>query len=190
MYFSVTVSTARSVPWIRHLDADPRPTEPSELETLLPVRDVTEDREDPMTSLEIAAAEGDERAFLRATDQIDWSLRSAGDFVRAVRLALAAGAHMMARILATEGHSLRPEHAELAKMARILAPPRVLRDDLPPDPSVARNQTWMRSQGAKYKGQWVALSDGKLLAAAPSASELSTKLARPSFEGLFVTRVI
>ena len=130
----------------------------------------------------------DESAFVQATSEIDWSQRPAADFARAVRLALAAGAHLTARELADHGHRLRPNHDDLAKMARILAPPRVVRANLPPDSSVRANLEWMRAHAAGYRGRWVALKDGALLASAPTARELRDRL--PTTDGLFLTRVV
>jgi len=150
--------------------------------------DATEDSGDGIAVLEIAAETGDEEVFVRAAKEIDWSQRPATDFTRAVRLALAAGAHLLARKLADYGHRLYPHYEELAKMARILAPPRVMRANLPPDPSVRANLEWMRAHAVEYQGRWIALKDGVLLATAPTAHELKDKL--PTTDGLFLTRVI
>ena len=144
--------------------------------------------DDGIAALEIAAQAGDEVAFMRTANQIDWQQRPTADFVRAVHLALTAGAHLLARRLATRGAQLHPDHPELQKMARILAPPRVLRTDLPPGPSLRANQAWMRANAARYRGRWVALDSGVLLAHAPTARELKQQLA--TTRGLFLTRML
>lgn len=149
---------------------------------------VTLEPKDDMVMLEDAAERGNEAAFMQAAGEIDWSQRSAADFARAVRLALAAGAHLMARRLADKGHHLHADHEELAKMAHILAPPRVVRADLPPDPSVRANLEWMRAHAAEYHGRWVALKEGMLLASAPTARELRDQL--PTTAGLFLARAL
>ena len=163
-------------------------TEPSETSVLPQALDVTQDREDGMAALQIAAETGDEIAFVQAASEIDWSHRPAADFARAARLALEAGAHLLVRRLADQGHRLYPHHEELAKMAYILAPPRVVRANLPPDPSVRANLEWMRAHAAEYRGRWVALKAGVLLTSAPTARELKDQLS--STDGLFLTRVI
>lgn len=150
--------------------------------------DVTEDRGNGIAALEAATETGDEIAFVRAASGIDWSQRPAADLVRAVRLALAIGAHLLARKLAERGHRAYPPHEELAKMAYILAPPRVVRANLPPDPSARANLEWMRAHAVEYRGQWVALKDGVLLATAPTARELKDQV--PTTDGLLLTRVI
>jgi len=126
----------------------------------------------PLADMESAAATGDERAFLVAKDLIDWETRPAEDFLRAVQLALSAGAHMAARNLAAQGAARHPNDANLQKYARILAPPRVLRSDAPPHPGLRANRDWLMTCGDKYRGQWVALRQGVLLGAADSLAAL------------------
>lgn len=163
-------------------------TGPSEA-TVLPITlDATEDSGDSIAVLEIAAEAGDEKAFVQAASGIDWSQRPAADFARAVHLALAAGAHLLARDLAGRAHRLYPQHKEIAKMAQVLAPPRVTRTGLPPDPSGRANVEWMRNYASAYCRQWVALKDGVLIASAPTARELKERL--PTIDGLFLTRVV
>src|SRR5262245_11178128 len=83
--------------------------------------------------------------------------KSAEEYIRGVDRALEEGAHMLARNLSDEGHRAFPENEELAKMARILAPPKVLNAHLPPDPSVAKDAQWIRENWPKYRGKWVAI---------------------------------
>jgi hypothetical protein len=145
------------------------------------------DQRDTLAMLEVAADLNDEAAFVQAAREIDWSQRSAADFVRAVRLALAAGAHLVARHLAAQGARLYPDHPELQKMTHVLAPPRVVKANLPPVPSVRANQDWLRTHAGEYKGQWVALQDGALLAVAATASELKAHLENK--DHILVTKV-
>ena len=162
-------------------------TGPSEASVWPSALDATEDRGDGIAILEIIAEMGDETAFVQAAGEIDWSQRPATDFARAVRSALAAGAHLLARNLATQGARLYPAHLELEKMARVLAPPRVVRTDIPPVPSLQANQAWLRAHGDEYRGQWVALRDGILLAAATTAKQLRAYL--ESTDGVLITKV-
>lgn len=162
-------------------------TGPSEVRVLLTLPDVTEDSEDVMAALEIAAEAGNETAFLQATSKVDWLQRPATDFVRAVRLALAAGAHLFARNLAAEGARLHPDYLELCKMANILAPPRIINADIPATPSVRANQAWLRHHADEFKGQWVALREGTLLAAGATAREVWDHL--ENTDGIMLTKV-
>ncbi|MFB0536972.1 MAG: hypothetical protein ACETWR_18560 [Anaerolineae bacterium] len=162
-------------------------TGPSQASVWPSVLDMTEDGGDGIAILEISAETGDETGFVQAASEIDWSQRPAADFARAVRLALAAGAHLLARKLADCGHRLYPHYEELAKMAHTLAPPRVVRTDIPPVPSLQANQAWLRAHGDEYRGQWVALRDGILLAAAATARQLQACL--ESTDDALITKV-
>jgi excisionase family DNA binding protein len=157
------------------------------VEALLRERDKKTVVQSGIAMLESAAAAGDEAAFVRAAGEIDWSRRTAVDFIHAVHLALAAGAHLCARNLAAQGAEQYPDYAELQKMARILAPARVVRSDLPPVPSVRVNQDWLRAHADEYKGRWVALRDGILLAVASTLGELKAQLG--TLDGILVTKV-
>ena len=145
-------------------------------------------KESGLIALEIAAEMGNEVAFVEAAHRIDWSQCQAVEFVQAVRLALAAGAHQLARELAIRGRQLYPEHPELRRMARLLAPPRVVRDDLPPLPSLHTNQAWLRAHADEYRGRWVPLRDGALLASADTARKLWASLENP--KDVLITKVL
>jgi hypothetical protein len=89
--------------------------------------------------------------------------------------------------LAAQGAKLYPDHLELRKMANVLAPPRVVDDDISPIPSVRANQVWLRDHGHEYKGQWVALREGTLLAAGATTREIWDRLGSP--DGIMLTKV-
>jgi hypothetical protein len=162
-------------------------TGPSETTTLPAAFDTTEYGGNELMVLEMAAERGNEAAFLEAAGKIDWSKRPAVDFARAVRLALAAGAHLFARNLAARGAERYPDHAELKKMAYILAPPRVARTGLPSVPSLRANQDWLQTHGEEHRGQWVALRNGALLAAASTAREVWCSL--ETKDDILITKV-
>ena len=122
-------------------------------------------------AMQLAAEEGDAAGYMRAARAIDWDRRNARDFVNAVKWALAAGAHLKARELAGKGAELFPDDHELVKMARILAPPKFVGTS-PADPAVKLNREWLRRHGEQYRGKWVAVRKGKLLAAASTLKAL------------------
>jgi hypothetical protein len=136
----------------------------------------TDHTDNVMAHLSDLADLRDEGAFVSALQEVDWRTRPAKDVVKAVQLALAAGAHMAARHLAQEGAERYPAHAELQKYARLLAPPRVIQRNLPPRPDLRTNHDWMKRQGPAYRGQWVALRDGQLLATADTFDALAQKV--------------
>lgn len=140
-----------------------------------------------MALLAYAAEQGNEAAFAAAYRRIDWAMRPADDFLRAVRWALAAGAHGAARQLALQGAQRYADHAELQKYARVLAPPRVIRRDLPPRPDLRANRDWIMQHADEYRGKWIALRNGQLLATADSFGALADRFDSP--QGILLTRI-
>jgi hypothetical protein len=138
-------------------------------------------------TLKQAAEDGDEQAFVDAAEMIDWSSSDVGVFHEGVRLALMAGAHLLARSLASKGAALYPQDPELQKMARILGPPRVLSTDIAASSSPGAARAWLRDHADEYAGRWVALQEGTLLAAAATAREVWDSL--DDTDGVLVMRV-
>jgi hypothetical protein len=139
--------------------------------------------------LETTAQAGDEVDFVQSVAAINWYKRSAKDFERAIRLALQAGALLMARQLSELGAQRYPDHAKLQKFARILAPPRVIDAHLPPDPNAGADIEWLKTHADEYRGQWVAIQGGELLASAPTMQELAAIIGNPKGTGILVTKV-
>lgn len=143
----------------------------------------------PMLLLEAAADAGVVSAFVRLADAIDWHQRPAEELVRSVRLSLKAGAHLTARKLALVGAVRFPEHEELVKAARILAPPtaRVVKSEQ--RTNWKGNIEWLQRHRNEYEGQWVALRSGSLVATAGSLAELLAEVDDPGEHGIIVTKV-
>lgn len=140
-----------------------------------------------MSQLEVAAQIGDEHAFITAYQHMDWQQRSAEDFLRGVQLALAAGAHLAARNLSALGAIRFPDREDLQKYARVLAPSKVTRTKQLTSSNWKANRDWLVEHGAFYRGQWVALRDGNLVASADTLKDLSHRIS--SKAGLLITKV-
>lgn len=140
-----------------------------------------------MALLEGAAESGDESVFLSLEKAIDWSARSPENLLRGVHLALRVRAFSVARELSAEGARRYPNNPELQKYARVLAPPKVVRSDLAPTPSVKANRNWLKERAQSYKGRWVALRNGELKGVANSLDELVEQLG--DTKGMLLTRV-
>jgi hypothetical protein len=137
-------------------------------------------------TLEEAASAADAQAFAGSVAMVDWDACGADELRRAIHLALEAGAPLVARALATDGVTRFPEHSELQKLAYLLAPPRIIRHETA-DPSVQLNRHWLRAHADHYRGQWVALREGELLAAGTSALDLKKRIGE--LDGVLLTRV-
>jgi hypothetical protein len=146
-------------------------------------------RFDVLKSLEEAAKAKNTSTFLRRVKAIEWNRRSAAEFTRAIDLALMAGAHLSARNLAEQGAEIHFDSEELEKYARILAPPRVSNRQ----PSIVikpnANITWLRANRDQYKGRWVALKDGVLIADAGSHDALIAQIGQTKRTGILVTNI-
>jgi hypothetical protein len=144
-------------------------------------------------TLATAAEHGDEVAFDQERSRIDWSARSASEFALAARLALRAGAHLAAREIASEGSKRFPTDLQLRKLAHVLAPPEIVRHPTQtPNPALLANMAWLREHGSSYRGLWVALRAGELVASAASAEALREVLRtreRDNSNDVVLTRV-
>ncbi len=129
-----------------------------------------------MTRLEEAAKAGNETAFVDTLKKADWQDRQAGDFVRAVQLALEAGAHLAARQLSAEGARRHPANEELQKQAYILSPPKVVRSSTTNGSTHRLNRDWLKAHANEYQGRWVAVRNGELLGEAGSMEELIERI--------------
>lgn len=145
-----------------------------------------------MAHLEAAAEASsvyDVAPFVAAYEAIDWGERTAEDFDHALHLALGIGAGTIARDLAMEGAKRYPDYAELQKAAHILAPPRVISSTLPRDPSAKRDMAWLKQHWDEYRGKWVAVRNGELLAAADSLDEIVERVGELKNSKIMVTKL-
>jgi hypothetical protein len=145
------------------------------------------DRE--MLQLERAVLLEDEEEFIHLVNQMNWQIRCADDYLKAVKLALRVGAHLTARRLSQEGATRFPNHVEIGKYARVLAPVKTIRSDVPSDPGVAKNNLWLKRHRNEYRGSWVALRDGELLASGKSLQDVKNQVGPLKNSRILVTRV-
>lgn len=127
--------------------------------------------------------------FALSFQRIDWNTRSVEEVVEGARLALGVGAHLLARDLVLANAPRFPDHPELQKMAHILAPPRVTVSPTPPDPSRKGNMTWLKNHWEAYRGKWVALRSGELLAVADSMNALLEQVGEVKNTNIMVTPI-
>jgi hypothetical protein len=101
-------------------------------------------------------------AFAKAERAIDWAARPPGDFIRAIDLAIGIGAFVAARRISEKGARQYPHHEDLQKYALVLAPPRILRVDLPANPGAEADTRWLKKHSLEYRGRWVGLRNGEI----------------------------
>lgn len=110
--------------------------------------------------------------FISLVETVDWATRPPADLAKAIDLALSLEMSSLAIKLAQLGGRLFPDHDRLQRAARVLAPPVVRRSQTPHIKELAATQEWFHKHAGSYRGQWVAVREGKLLAAAASLKEL------------------
>lgn len=142
-----------------------------------------------MVKLDTAVQHDDLALFLQLVDMIDWDKRSVDDVLRTIQSALKVGAHLTARKLAQEGGNRFPDHPQMAKHARILAPVRTIRSDLPPEPEVEKDIYWLKAHRSEYRGQWVAIRNGILVASAMTYQELRQMVGNVKNTGILIIKV-
>lgn len=122
--------------------------------------------------LEEAAHDGDAEMFAKLADALNWSAHPPDELTRAIDLALSLDLASQAIELAQQAGHLFPDHERSQLAAQVLAPPTV-RDVHPPRArGLDLSMSWLREHGSQYRGQWVAVREGKLLANASSLKEL------------------
>lgn len=131
---------------------------------------------DDIHLLEIVAEKGDELKFLVALKRVNWLIRQSNDYVRAIKLALRAGAYQAARRLANEGAARFSNHKELQKYMNILAPPKIVGKQNATSQGISNNNKWLALHSKEYLGTWVALQEGTLLGSSKSLNELTKSI--------------
>ncbi|MBC6481563.1 MAG: hypothetical protein GDA56_31230 [Hormoscilla sp. GM7CHS1pb] len=115
---------------------------------------------------------------------------TAEEFVTAMRSQLLAGDFYAAQKLSTEAIEQYPDREEVKKLAYLLAPSVVTVDrDTPRYRDTQMNQDWIEQNRMQYKGRWIALKDGKLLADGPHIDEIGQQLGDLRNTGIYVTAI-
>jgi hypothetical protein len=133
-----------------------------------------------LRALERAAKANDLRSFMAAIEAVNWEICQPGDFIRAVDLALNVGAFAVAHDISEKGRRKYPNHPELRKHASILAPPKILRTNLPADATVEANERWLKKCGHEFRGRWIAVRDGEFLGSADTLAGLIANVGKTS----------
>ncbi len=142
------------------------------------LREVTVEKADaPQQKGELAllseyADARDYRAFADLVEQLDWATRSPDDLTTAIDLALSMGMSRLPMKLAQLGGRLFPDHERVQQAAYVLAPPVARVTRLPRARGLDDSSTWIQENAGEYKGQWIAVREGRLLGAAYTFDEI------------------
>lgn len=97
------------------------------------------------------------------------------DFIQEIRTALQDGDIKTAQQLSLTAATHYPENREIKKLVYLVAPPMVVLGNPSPEQRRAY-RAWLQENHLKYRGQWVALSENKLIAHAGSSDELKEQV--------------
>jgi hypothetical protein len=141
--------------------------------------------------LEEIAIKGTPHTFSSFVENLDWSNRRPDELSAAIDLALRLEMAALAIDLAQMGAQLFPYHERIQRAARVLAPPTVRTTHLPPAREMKASRRWLREHASEYRGQWVAVLDGRLMGVAPSLKELKSTIdLDEETPALLVTKVL
>jgi hypothetical protein len=153
-----------------------------------PTTDESEIRHD-LDVIEAALRSGDVRLVGLLLASMQWEDRTAEDLIRAIHTSLEAGFHKKAWELAAVAAKRFPDHPEVQKIVNILSPARIVKTNLPSDPDIGADMRWLKEHSEEYRGKWIAIKGGKLLAAESSFTELRAIIGNPKNTGILVTQV-
>lgn len=144
----------------------------------------------PWAQLQNSVAQQNVAAFQTLVHGIDWTKCTPQELIQAIRWALALEAPLLARRLSEQGVKRHPENDELRETARLLSPPTATLSQPTAALNLKANQEWLVINRDNYQGQWVALKDGVLLAAAASFSALLNDVGDIKNKGILATKVV
>lgn len=132
-----------------------------------PMGHAARQEQDPLLSARQALEEGRGFDGANAIRQAVAVSASAPTYDQALRLAVEFNLVSLARELAEAAVNRYPRDAKLRRWAKVLAPPVVREYTGPRISSVERDKdiAWLRAHADEYRGMWVVLSGGELLAA-------------------------
>ena len=78
----------------------------------------------------------------------------------------------------------------LERAARVLAPPKIVERNRPPQKGLSASMLWLQNHAGEYQGTWVALQDGELIDFASTRKELASKIGSAvGNSGVLITRI-
>jgi hypothetical protein len=100
---------------------------------------------------------------------------SASDYAARVRALIESDRVVQARALVSEALEGNPDDSELLSLQRVLKPPRATTRQVT-DVDRTQEFRWIVANCDAYRGRWVAIQGGELVADAPSFAELQSRI--------------
>lgn len=134
--------------------------------------------EEALTLLEEYTQAGKRQQFAALAEVLDWSACQPKELLRAIDLALSLELASLAMKLAQQGRRLFPNYERIQQAAQVLAPPVGREVSTPYTQNLSASQVWLREHATEYRGRWVAVREGELVATAESLHELATVISQ------------
>jgi hypothetical protein len=115
-------------------------------------------------------------AFVEAVETVNWCNKPPSVFRLVIDMALQLEAVTVAYKLAALGHDLYPSNTFLARAASVLAPPVIVEHKRPPKKGLSASMEWLAQHAETYRGSWVAVNNGALIAIAATSQALMEQL--------------
>jgi hypothetical protein len=100
------------------------------------------------------------------------------EITRIVDFCLSINMVSLAYDLAAKARKLYPGNDKINRAYQALSPPKIIGTRPPQAKNIEKSQQWLNENASNYKGKWVAVNDGKFLAAASSLKGLKTKISK------------
>ena len=110
------------------------------------------------------------------------------EFIGAIKQHMSYGDYSLVFMEAEAGLSEYPKSSVLRKYTELLSPPIVIENELTTTEGIDLNNEWIEEHGDRYSGNWIALSDGHLLASSESLNSLLVEVG--GNENVLITKVI
>ncbi|GEM_PF-2712987 len=136
----------------------------------------TRKQEAKFEPFETAIAEKDYQKFDRLIKGLDLSDYQPAEITALIDLCLSLDMISAAFDLSTKARDLYPRHAKIESAYKALSPPKFIGTRLPQAAGLEKSQAWFKEKASYYKGKWVAVNNGSLLAEADSLKELKNKI--------------
>ena len=108
-------------------------------------------------------------------DSQSQAVDSARDYAARIRALIEGDCVVQARALVLEALEANPEDSELLALQKVLEPPRATPRQVT-DADRTQEFGWIVANRDAYRGRWVAIQGGELVADAPSFTELRSRI--------------
>ena len=113
------------------------------------------------------------------------------EFLLAADLEINRGDWKAAWELANLGLKQFPDHPKLQKYDRILAPPKITTSREPGGhPEIRANRDWLKQNRVEYRGRWVAIKNGELLAVGHNFNDVAAQVGPLKNSNILVAKVL